>query len=606
VGTRVRKGRHRRAQGSLLIRICFFLFPFGVCLPDTSSGGTTAVAGPKSPSAQAFGPADAIPDTAVFPQITVPATPERSGDQPGPAPPAVSAASGQPSSTPYLRQGPSVVLRDVRLTGNTVLAPAAIHSVVAPYLGKIVFAGDLEEIRHRITELYINRGYINSGVIIPDQNVTNGIVTFRAIEGKVTGIEVSGTNHFNPEYFRSRLAFGTEAPFNVENLSHEQQILLQDPLIRRLNLELLPGLEPGEARLHADVLEASRYSLSTQVADDQVPTVGAVRGQLQGSMGNILGFGDILAAEYGRSGGLNDGYVAYSLPIAPDDTRISLRYDRNGVVVVTPELSALNVVSSYSSIAVGLSRPIYRTPEATFLLGASLERRQQQTFLLGMPFPFTPGAEANGQTIVTPLRLYQDWLSRSADYAFAARSTLSFGLQTLGATENMTTSGIPTGKYFFWLGQTQYVQRIYKDWEMLARFDLQLAARPLFQMEQIAFGGLGSVRGYRTNLTVTDDGFLGSGELRIPVGRVRLPYLADSDIAGTVQLVPFYDYARAWNVNRPTPFPQQISGIGAGLRWYLGSGITAEFYYGKALDHVPVGNSIEDRGIYFRVTTSLF
>jgi hemolysin activation/secretion protein len=604
--TPVRTVRYRRARGPPPIRILFFLVPFVVCLPTAFRAGAMDIAGAGSAGAPAFDRDHAAPNTLALPQPPLPAAPAPSGHPPGSVPPANSSARGQPASTPSLRQGPSFVLRDVRLSGNTVIDQAAIQSVVAPYLGKLVTSGDLEEIRQKLTELYINRGYINSGVIIPDQNVTNGTVTFRAIEGKVTGIEVTGTKHFNPEYFTSRLAFGTEAPFNVDNLSREQQILLQDPLIRRLNLELLPGLEPGDARLHADVLEASRFSLTTQVADDQVPTVGATRGQLQGSMGNILGFGDILSAEYGRSGGLNDGYAAYSVPIAADDTRFSLRYDRNGVVVVTPELSSLNVTSSYSSVAVGLSRPMYRTPEATFALGASLERRQQQTFLLGMPFAFTPGAEANGQTIVTPLRFYQDWLSRNAEYAFAARSTFSFGLEELGATENPSAPGIPTGRYFFWLGQTQYVRRIYKDWEILARFNLQLAARPLFQMEQIAFGGLGSVRGYRTNLTVTDDGFLGSGELRIPVGRLRLPYLADSDVAGTVQLVPFYDYARAWNVDRPTPFPQQISGIGAGLRWYLGSGITAEFYYGKALQHVPVGNSIEDKGIYFRVTTSLF
>ena len=64
--------------------------------------------------------------------------------------------------------------------------------------------------------------------------------------------------------------------------------------------------------------------------------------------------------------------------------------------------------------------------------------------------------------------------------------------------------------------------------------------------------------------------------------------------------------ARAWNVDRPTPYPQQISGVGAGLRWYIGSGLTAEFYYGKALRHVNVGNSIEDRGIYLRLTSILF
>jgi hemolysin activation/secretion protein len=513
----------------------------------------------------------------------------------------------QPSEGAPLAQGPRFVLRDVTIVGNTVLDAAAIRGVVDPYLGKPVTTADLEEIRRRLTLLYIDRGYINSGVVIPDQNVVNGVVAFRVVEGRVSDIEVTGTDHFDPEYFRSRLARGTEPPFNVENLGREQQILLQDPLVKRLNLELLPGLEPGEARLHADVLEGSRYSLNAQIADDQSPTVGAVRGQLQGSFANILGVGDILAAQYGRSQGLNDGYVGYSLPIASDDTRVSVRYDKNGVVVITPELNPLNVTSSFSSVGVGLSRPMYRTPEQTFTLGVSFERRQQQTFLLGMPFPFIAGAEPNGKTVATPVRLYQDWLDRDAEHAFAARSTLSFGIQTLGATVIETSfPGTPTAKFFSWLGQAQYVRRIYEDWEILLRSDLQLANRPLFQMEQIALGGLGSVRGYRTYLTVTDDGFLASGELRIPVGRLRLPYLADSDVAGTVQIVPFYDFARVWNTLRPTPYPQQISGVGAGVRWYLGSGITAEFYYAKALRHVPIGTSIEDRGLYFRVTSVFF
>jgi hemolysin activation/secretion protein len=566
---------------------------------------------PESPLrlAQAIDRGEALPGLPLPPRTGGGPSPGLPETRPNPAPqPNLTLPSPPLTETaPPINQGPRFVLEDVAIVGNTVLDESSIRGVVDPYLGKSVTMADLEEIRHELTLLYINGGFINSGVIIPDQNVANGVVTFRFVEGRVTDIEVSGTDHFDPEYFRSRLARGTDPPFNVRNLASEQQILLQDPLVRRLNLELLPGLEPGDARLHADVLERNRYSLNAQIADDQVPTVGAVRGQLQGSMANILGFGDILSAQYGRSQGLNDGYVAYSVPIASDDTRVSVRYDKNGVVVITPELSALNVTSTFSSIGVGLSRPIYRTPEQAFALGISLERREQQSFLLGMPFPFTPGAEPNGKTIVTPLRLYQDWLDRDADHAFAARSTFSVGLPTLGATlTNSPLMGTPTGNYFFWLGQAQYVRRIYEDWEVFARSDLQLANRSLFQMEQIAFGGLGSVRGYRTSLTVTDDGFLASAELRIPVGHVRLPYLADSDVAGTVQIVPFYDYARAWNVDRPTPYPQQISAVGAGVRWNIGSGLTAEFYYGKALRHVPVGNSLEDRGIYFRVTSTLF
>ena len=508
----------------------------------------------------------------------------------------------QPAPGP-LSEAPRFVLRNVTIEGNTVLDQQAIRDIVSPYLGKPVSIADLEEIRRRFTLLYIDRGFINSGATIPDQNVDNGIVTFRFVEGRVTDIEVTGTEHFDPEFFRSRLARAATSPFNVENMQQEQQVLLQDPLVKRLNIELQPGLVPGEARLNADVLEGPRYSLGTAIADDQSPTVGSVRGQITGTMANILGYGDLLAAQYGRSEGIDDGFVGYSTPIASDDTRLNLRYDKNGTLVVSPALVALNTTSNYTSLAAGLSRPFYRTAEQNLTLGLALEYRQAQTFLLGMPFSFTNGAK-NGNTNVTALRWSQDWLDRDAEHAFAARSTLSVGLPIFGAT--VVSGATTTGQFFSWFGQAQYVRRIFSDWEVLARSALQLAGKPLFPIEQFALGGLGNVRGYRTYLTVTDDAFLASGELHIPIGKLRLPYLADTDDAGTVQIVPFYDYGRGWNVASPTPYPPNISGVGAGLRWLVGSGIAAEFYYGKALRHVNVGNTIEDRGIYFRISAALY
>ena len=176
-------------------------------------------------------------------------------------------------------------------------------------------------------------------------------------------------------------------------------------------------------------------------------------------------------------------------------------------------------------------------------------------------------------------------------------------MQALGAT---VTDMSPTGQFFAWLGQAQYVRRIFRDWEVLLRTDVQLSDRPLIRIEQFALGGIDTVRGYREYLTVTDDAVLVSAELHVPIFKLRIPRLADSEDAGKVQLVPFYDFGRGWNVDRPTPFPPSISGIGGGVRWLLGSGITAEFYYAKALRNVHVGNSLEDRGIYFRVTTRFF
>jgi len=522
--------------------------------------------------------------------------------KPPPQPSITAPAPAAPQGAQPLSSAPVFVLRKITLEGNTALDAASIDAVSARYIGKPVSIADLEEIRRQLTLLYINRGYINSGVTIPDQNVEDGVLVLHATEGRVSGIEVSGAKNFDPDYFRTRLERGLSVPFNVADMEQEQQILLQDPLVRRLNIELLPGLVPGEATAHADVLEASPYAAVMQIANNQSPTVGEIRGQLQGTAANILGFGDILSAQYGRSQGINDGAIGYSLPLASDDTRINLHYDINGTLVVAPTLSPLHVTSNYTSLAVGVSRPFYRTAEQNLTLGVSLEQRRAQTFLLNMPFSFTAGSN-NGTTNVTALRFTQDYLDRDAEHALALRSTLSFGLPILGAT---VTSMEPTGKFLSWLGQAQYVRRVYRDWDAVIRSDLQLSNHPLFPIEQFALGGIDTVRGYRQFLTVTDDAFFASGELRIPVGTLRLPYLADTAEAGTVQIVPFYDFGEGWNVDRPTPAPSDISGVGAGVRWLVGSGVTAEVYYGKALRHVSAGTALEDRGLYFRLTAKVY
>ena len=494
------------------------------------------------------------------------------------------------------------MLRGYHVDGNTVLDNAAIDAVFAPYLNRPISIADLEEMRTRLTRLYIDRGYINSGFVIPDQDASSGIVTFHAVEGRVTEVSTTGTDHFDPDYFNTRLERGLSMPFNINDLQAEQQILLQDPLVRRLNLDVAPGLPPGEAKVQADVTEASRYSLNFQVANNQSPTVGETRGQVQGSVSNILGRGDTLAVQYGRSQGLNDGEITYSVPLATDDTRLNLRYDINGTLIVSQALTPLNITSRYNSYVIGLSRPFYRTPDAALNLGINLEKRDAQSFLLGQPFSFTAGSQ-DGKTNVTALRVFQDWGERDAEHALALRSTFSFGLDALGAT--VSNSG-PSGTFFSWLGQGQYVRRIYQDWDLVLRANLQLSDKPLFPIEQFALGGIDTVRGYRQYLTVTDDAFSGSGELRIPIGKYPLPWVDATEDAGTLQFAPFYDYGRGWNVRRPTPYPPDISGAGAGLRWAAGAGVLLELYYAKSLRHVNAGTSLEDRGIYFRLSVAAF
>ena len=140
----------------------------------------------------------------------------------------------------------------------------------------------------------------------------------------------------------------------------------------------------------------------------------------------------------------------------------------------------------------------------------------------------------------------------------------------------------------------------------MARGSLQLSNAPLFPIEQFVLGGMSTVRGYREYLTASDNAFAGTIELRVPIGRVPLPRLTKDETEGTVQLVPFYDHGAGWNTGRASPPFANLSSVGLGLRWLIGSGVIAEIYYGQGFRRVEVGNSLEDKGVHFRVTAGLF
>ncbi len=85
---------------------------------------------------------------------------------------------------------------------------------------------------------------------------------------------------------------------------------------------------------------------------------------------------------------------------------------------------------------------------------------------------------------------------------------------------------------FAWRGQGQWVRLLAPDTLLLLRADAQLADRALLPFEQFSLGGIDSVRGYRQDALLTDNGIFASAEVRIPI--LRLP-----GINGLCRLHPF-------------------------------------------------------------------
>lgn len=551
-------------------------FACGIAVAQVGAGGAAGGLERRRPSQQRPALPEFKPPAKVLPEIPSPQPEQR----------------GRPSV------GARIFVRRFRFTGNTVFSDAELDKIAAPFENRYIGNDDLDELRQRLTLYYINHGYINSGAVIPDQKVENGIIRIHIVEGKLGKIEVEGNKRLHSKYLAERLALSATPPLNINKLRDRLQIVLQDPAIERIHADLRPSDHPGEANLLVDVKEPPLVAFSATLDNHLSPSLGSVEGRFFGTLIDPTGWGDTLNAEGDFAAGLQDFSGSYSIPITRWDTRLTVSGEKIDSRVVAEPFDVLDIRSEYWSAGGEISQPIYRTPRQQITLGLLFERRESRTFIFdNVPFAFSPGVTPNGRSKVSVLRFSQDWLYRSLSRVLAARSTFSFGLDVFDPTIN--SGNLPDGRFVAWLGQFQWAERLSAEREdqVLFRADVQLTNKPLLPMEQFAVGGVNSVRGYRENQLVRDRGFDASVEYRIPI---LTNWFQDSAGRPTLQFAAFADVGGAWFKDRKTPNPTLIASVGPGLRWNPLPKVHAEFYWGYALKKVDnPGYDIQDSGIHF-------
>lgn len=499
--------------------------------------------------------------------------------------------------------GPTVFVRSFRITGNTAFPDDEIDRLTAPYRNREIGFVELEALRQELTLLYVNQGYVNSGAVIPDQAIDGGVIEIQIVEGRLADIEIEGNRWFRSSYIRERLSLFAETPLDVDELQIGMQLLQQDDRILQLNGELRPGAQLGEAELSLAVRDKTPLRLGLMFDNYQSPEVGSLHGTISLIDDNLTGNGDILLFLFGITGGLREYQASYSLPLTARGLELTAGMRLTNADVIQEPFDRLDITSETQQYYLELSRPFYRTLASQLDLWLSFGWRRSSSFLLDTPFPFSAGA-VDGRQTVTVLRFGQSWLDRTRERVIAARSVFSFGLPVLGATDN--PSPLPDGTFFTWLLQAQWAQRFrFLDAQLLARLDLQLTPSSVLSIEQFALGGPNSIRGYRLNQLVRDNGAAGSFELRVPV-------ITGEGGREVLQLAAFSDFGGAWvthtidptstSPGSPEPPSQFLASLGGGVRWNILDDLWAVVYGGVPLLNGPRDRrQLQDYGVTFQV-----
>jgi len=519
--------------------------------------------------------------------------------QPSPEPPQVppTVAPGPSSPVPPTLPNTAIEVQKIQVVGSTILSQDEINALVKPLEGRSATLEQLKQIADKITEIYLNRGYITSRAVLPPQTITAGVVQIQVIEGKLARIEVEGTKRLNPSYIRSRIRLGAGMPLSTASLEDQLRLLRVDPLFDNVEASLRAGDNEGESILIVRVSEANPFQPTFSIDNYSPPSVGSERLGVSLRHRNITGNGDELAGAYYRSLGDSDVFdFSYRVPLNAMNGTLQLRAAPNRNSIVQEPFDSLDISGKSHLFEVSYRQPLRRTPLEELALSAGFTYQTGRTFLAGEPVPFGIGPDSNGVTTTSAIKLGQDYIRRDPQGAWAVRSQFTIGTSLFDATQNEGSD--PDGQFLSWLGQVQRVQRLNDKHLLILQADLQLSANSLLPSQQFVIGGGQSLRGYRQNVRSGDNGFRVSIEDRITLQR-------DASGNPKLQLAPFLDAGTVWNVaNNPNKLTNQtfLAGLGLGVIWEPIQRVNLRVDYALPLVRISDrGDNLQDKGIYFNI-----
>lgn len=497
----------------------------------------------------------------------------------------------EPSRTGTVGSGVKFHLRAIHVKGATAIDADTINQACKEFIGRDVTIDDLNEIRDRITRLYIDAGYINSGAVLPDQEIADGEVSYQVVEGHLDETTIHGLVRVKESYVRQRLAKYDQTPLDVNRLNMGLLMLRDNPLFSHVAARLNPGEALGSATLDVSVTEAKPYEVQIAVDNHRNPSIGANQATVSLVHRNLTGAGDTATVDYSITSGSDQYAVSYARPLSADDAVIRAYYQDSESQVIESAFRDVGIETRGDTGGVEVSYPLQRNINTQNIVGLSVEHERTRTYFLGVPFSFTPGV-INGRAEVTRVNLFNQWSHRTSKQAYAVRNTLIVGTDWLGATVHDRG---PDSRYTALHTQAQGVRLLSPFARLVGRMDLFYSNDELLSSEKSAIGGAYSVRGYRDSVLVEERTLTASLEYRHRVA-------AWTSQQHQWEWAIFADAGMVDSTDTPTPNPRSIASAGVGLLYHYMDHLDATAYLAAPTHHIEQSDeALADKGIHLEM-----
>lgn len=450
---------------------------------------------------------------------------------------------------------PTIVVKQFVFTGNTKITSSELYPIVAGFIGKSIGFDDLKLITETITEFYQEKGWLVR-VILPQQDITEGVVTIRIIEAKLGGIKIDNQSKRVSDVRVEQWIYGVIPQASELSLSELDRALLtlNDLPDVRVAGTLQEGAKPGDTILLLTVTD--KPLINGQVSADNYgdSSSGTARGSALININAPLGIGDQLSVYGMYSEGNSYGRMSYTLPVGSNGLRVGVNGSSMSYRVLNSNFQSAYVNGFANTGGVEATYPIIRTRPMNLVSILNWNYNQFRNWSNGSSVPensYDTNVAQYGASGNLIDGLFGGGLSTASLIASSGniqKNASTIAGQAAGVAGNFS-------KLRYALNRNQAIT---DSLSFYLGVSGQVASKNMDSSEQLYLGGPLNVRAYSSGQGAASQGNLTTMELR-----QNLPY--------QTQLVAFYDLGNVqmtkFNTQNLAYNNYVLQGYGLGLNW---------------------------------------
>lgn len=452
-------------------------------------------------------------------------------------------------------------VREIRLNRSALLTEEEIREAVAFDGPCEMTLEELQQIVARLNALYQKKGQLTAMAVLPPQEVTDGLVKIRLIEGRYGKTTLSGNKRISEGYVTDRINTPAGQLCDLQLLQKNLNLYNQTNTFP-LQAKLVPGSASGTTDVELDLQERENPWQTLLFTDNaNQDSSGLYR---FGFVSQYYGLGkvdDRLLASGSWTNGTLSGFMSYDAPISAEGTRATFSYSRNRVKINHGEFKEMEITGNSNDLSAGISHPVYTSASSKGEIFAEVHHKWSDT---SMVFDITLS-----EFDTNVLKAGYNW--RSFDQQGMWFGQLSFsGFSTDNQVDDSNLRGSYQNLYL--LRRQNLGANSYLLWRTLAQAS---SCEELPASEQFSLGGMSTVRGYDESALSGYKGWVTGLEYNLPL--TKNPQ--------TLRGLTFIDYGEVQQKWGDTSMRSHLCSAGVGLEYnYLG-------WSGRILVGVPLSTS---------------